>query len=284
MTPRMINAAAASSRRNDEAGGVSRQLGFTTLGRSPIRLSFGSRRITSRDLQIVEVAPELLQEDVPEPGGVASDVSLLRGFKATIPSASRGKMRRRQARNVDTALMGLKNLGNNVQGLLEEDDDIAAAEVGEDDVVLVGKTKGKWKPKRRGRQSLGAGISFGKEELERQVDEIIRDKENLHVRRVSTNFLLLGLLFTVLKALIGSEISEITHKITALDTIRNRLEQDLLKLREDELELDDERKWKTCYSSDYDNVCICKSKVCGNARDSSKHHFVRRLPRTRYSP
>jgi hypothetical protein len=33
---------------------------------------------------------------------------------------------------------------------------------------------------------------------------------------------------------------EITHKIAALDTTREKLEQDLLKLQEDELELDDE--------------------------------------------
>lgn len=44
-----------------------------------------------------------------------------------------------------------------------------------------------------------------------------------------------------LQSLIGSEIAEITHKIQALDDIRSKLEQDLLKLQEDELELDDER-------------------------------------------
>lgn len=42
------------------------------------------------------------------------------------------------------------------------------------------------------------------------------------------------------KSLINSEIAEITHKIEALDSIRSKLEQDLLKLQEDELELDDE--------------------------------------------
>jgi division protein 1 len=40
--------------------------------------------------------------------------------------------------------------------------------------------------------------------------------------------------------LINSEIVEITNKIEALDSIRAKLEQDLLKLQEDELELDDE--------------------------------------------
>ena len=43
--------------------------------------------------------------------------------------------------------------------------------------------------------------------------------------------------------LINNEIAEITHKIEALDTIRVKLEQDLVKLQEDELELDDERKY-----------------------------------------
>lgn len=192
MTPRMINAAASSSRRNHGAGGASRQLSFATLGRSPMHLSLGSRRVTSRDLQIVEAAPELLQEDVPEPEGVASDVSLLRGFKATIPSATKGKMRRRQARNVDVDVspLGLKKSANTVRGLLEDEDMVTAQASEGEDVVLVGKKKGKWKPKRRGRQSLSAGISFGTEELERQADEILRDKENLHVRRVSiTRFL-----------------------------------------------------------------------------------------------
>ena len=44
----------------------------------------------------------------------------------------------------------------------------------------------------------------------------------------------------VSKALLNSEIAEITHKIEALDAIRTKLEQDLLKLQEDELELEDE--------------------------------------------
>ena len=46
----------------------------------------------------------------------------------------------------------------------------------------------------------------------------------------------------ILQSLINSEIEEITHKIQALDGIRTKLERDLLKLQEDELELDDECK------------------------------------------
>lgn len=45
------------------------------------------------------------------------------------------------------------------------------------------------------------------------------------------------------QSLIHSEITEITNKIEALDDIRVKLEQDLLKLQEDDLELDDEREY-----------------------------------------
>jgi predicted transcriptional regulator len=46
-----------------------------------------------------------------------------------------------------------------------------------------------------------------------------------------------------LQSLVRSEIEEISHKIEALDAIRAKLEQNLLKLQEDELELEDERMY-----------------------------------------
>lgn len=47
--------------------------------------------------------------------------------------------------------------------------------------------------------------------------------------------------YTNSQSLINSEIAEITNKIEALDDIRAKLEQNLLKLQEDDLEIDDER-------------------------------------------
>jgi len=44
------------------------------------------------------------------------------------------------------------------------------------------------------------------------------------------------------QSLVNSEIEEITNKIVILSNIRAQLEQDLLKIQEDELELDDERE------------------------------------------
>ena len=83
---------------------------LATLGRAPMRFSFGTRRITSADLQIVEATDELLGVEIPEPDGVAAGVSLLRGFQATIPSSERSKTRRRMTRSIETPRMGLKRL------------------------------------------------------------------------------------------------------------------------------------------------------------------------------
>jgi len=154
---------------------------FATLGRAPLRLGLGSKRITSGDLQIFEAAEELLEAEVPELVGVASNVSLLRGFNATIPSAEQSKTRRRQMRNVETPRLGLKKLGMNARGLLiEEDDHEGQSVASEDDVVLVRPHAGQ----RKGRESLSAAKKLGKEELSRQSQEILRDKENIHVKRV----------------------------------------------------------------------------------------------------
>ncbi|TFK40910.1 WD40 repeat-like protein [Crucibulum laeve] len=224
----MSSAATVSSRSRASVGSSSMsssRLGFATLGRAPLRLGLGSRRITSRDLQIVEATDELLEAEVPEAEGVASSVSLLRGFNATIPSADQSRSRRRQTRSVETPRLGLKKLGMNARGLMVEDDDHEGQSIAsEEDMVLVQAEIGSRKSKKKGRESLSALKKLGDEELTRQTKEIVRDKENLHVRR----------------NLINSEIAEITHKIEALDTIRAKLEKDLLKLQEDELELDDE--------------------------------------------
>ena len=203
-------------------GGVpKRNIDFLTLGRAPMRIGLSTRRITSTDLVVAEAADELLSADVPEPAGVAANVSLLRGFQATIPSASKGKSRRRQTRNVDAPRIGLKKLGASARGLLSEvgEQEHEHESASEDDVVVV-KRRG-----RRTRESLGASVALGKEELRRQETEILLDKENIHVRRTLTL----------------SEIAEVTHKIDALDALRSQLESTLLKLREEELELDDER-------------------------------------------
>ncbi|KAJ3907063.1 WD40-repeat-containing domain protein [Lentinula edodes] len=231
MTPRMMKAASTVSSKQPRErivnSSMSRsRMDFATLGRAPLRLGLGTRRVTSRDLEIVEATEQLLHVEVPEPDGVASNVSLLRGFNATIPSAEQSKSRRRQMRSVDAPHIGLKKLGMNARGLLADEDDHEGQSVtSEDDVVIVPRSDATLrKGKRRGRESLSATKMLGKDELTRQRKEILRDKENINIKR----------------SLVNNEIMEITHKIEALDDIRTKLEQDLIKLQEDELELDDE--------------------------------------------
>ena len=181
MTPKIMSHAATVSNKSNYVKNTGRSTtDFATIARAPLRFTV-NRRITSRDLQIVEAANELLEAEVPEPEGVASNVSLLRGFNATIPSAEKGKSRRRQTRNVDTPALGLKKLGSNARGLLAEDEHEGQSVVDEDAVLVNESTP---KAKRKPRQSLNAAKILGKDELRRQRGEILKDKENLQVKRV----------------------------------------------------------------------------------------------------
>jgi division protein 1 len=122
MTPRMVHHATTRSRRG-EPSGIASKYDFATIGRAPLQLGLG-RRVTSRDLQIQESAPDLLNADIPEPEGIAQDVSLFQGFRATIPSSERNKTRRRRMRNVQFEggdELGQKRLLAEARGLLESD-------------------------------------------------------------------------------------------------------------------------------------------------------------------
>jgi hypothetical protein len=195
MTPQMItNAANASTRpRSSPTHHDDRRLDFATLGRAPLRITMGKRRITSRDLEIVEVTDELLDTHVPEPEDVAQNVSLLRGFNATMPSSGQGKERRRRVRNLDVPKASFRKLGlaSDRDYHLDEKEsegDEGRSVVSEDDVVVVGTIgrEGKSKGRRKGKGRLNLTKTLGKEELSRQKKEILRDKENIHVRRVCT--------------------------------------------------------------------------------------------------
>lgn len=184
MTPKMMAHAQTVSVRPRAIGTSSTRptLDFATIGRTPARLGLGARRTTSRELEVVETASELLTAALPDasPEEEMGKPSLLRGFEATVPSADTARQRRRATRNVDTPRLGLKRLSLGARGLIAEE-----AESEEDVVVVVAREqRGRHGRKKRGRESLSANKVFGREELERQTREIARDKENLHVRRV----------------------------------------------------------------------------------------------------
>lgn len=181
MTTKVVNAAASSSVRlpgeqGQTSASESKVVDFATLGRVPNRLSLARRRLTSRDLEVVEATPELLSTNIPSPGASAPDISLLQGFNATIPSSERGKLRRRKMRHVEIPPLGLKQMALSARGLLI--DDPRTADLGTDAVPPT-KTRTK-----QGRVSLSANVRLGRNELERQTREIRQDRENVDVRRV----------------------------------------------------------------------------------------------------
>ena len=186
MTPKMMAHAQTVSVRPRAVGVSSTRptLDFATIGRTPLRLGLGARRTTSRELEVVETASELLAAPLADasPDEEVGMPSLLRGFEATVPSADTARARRRATRNVDAPRLGLKRLSLGARGLMTEP---AADEAeSEEEVVVVSRERGRRGRKKRGRESLSANKVFGREELERQTREIARDKENLHVRRV----------------------------------------------------------------------------------------------------
>jgi division protein 1 len=185
MTPKMMAHAQTVSVRPRAIGTSSTRptLDFATIGRTPARLGLGARRTTSRELEVVETASELLAVVLPDPSPEEEmgRPSLLRGFEATVPSADTARQRRRATRNVDAPRLGLKRLSLGARGLMAEEAE------SEEDVVVVAaarEQRGRRGRKKRGRESLSANKVFGREELKRQTREIARDKENLHVRRV----------------------------------------------------------------------------------------------------
>ncbi|WRT63656.1 mitochondrial division protein 1 [Kwoniella shivajii] len=232
MQPRFLNAA--------NTYGPSRSLGKppsrpNSLLRLPTSLPQGLSNIgtqqTSSSLAILEAVDRLSSLSLDNTGSGSQEEipSLIKGFKATIPSSELAKQRRRLIRgglvdqDMGSEKLGLKRLGDRARGLLtergEEEDDVSELGVGK-------------KAKRRKRQRESRRISEGRhlegklnlEDLVQQADEIQQDKENLHVRQ----------------SLIHAEILEVAAKIDVLEDIRRRLETSLLHLQEEDLELDDE--------------------------------------------
>lgn len=195
---------------------------------------------SSTGIQILERADALSRLSLDDE---APAVSLIRGFKATIPTSELSKQRRRLIRGglVDEDLggkLGLKALGDRARGLLTDGSDEVEAQH-----AAKRKDKRSRRKKLRERRSTMAHLE-GKlhlEDLLQQADEIALDKDNLAVRQVSDPPPLFesGVALTS-QSLINAEINEVSSKIEQLAEIRKRLEASLLKLQEEGLELDDE--------------------------------------------
>lgn len=194
MTPRFIASAASSSSRPSSSTALGHGLPSSSIS----KLAFPSfpRRTTSTSLQINENVPSLLSIYIPESPGPSSSstsqVSLIRGFQATVPSSEKGKERRRKVRGglatkelgVGGKGLGLKRLGMESRGLLGEEE---GASTDQEEVGLTGKERRRRKrEKALGGGKKGDGIrALGREELLKMEEEIGWDRENIVVRKVS---------------------------------------------------------------------------------------------------
>jgi len=194
MQPKFLNRPQASRPLDRPGAGAvaGRPAPPHTLLRLPTVLPGGLHKLTipqtAQSLAILESVPRLESLSIdPLPGQTPQEPapSLIRGFKATIPSSELAKQRRRIIRGglVDEDMghekIGLKRLGDRARGLLTEGGE-------SEDLGVVGQ---RGKKRRKGRHSkIGSGGLAGRihlEDLVQQADEIAQDKENLHVRTVS---------------------------------------------------------------------------------------------------
>jgi division protein 1 len=202
MTPKFISAAAASSSRNHNPYITSSSSSSSSKGLSSqlAKVAFPSfpRRSTSTSLGILEAAPLLLNQpipDVPQSSEGGGSVSFLRGFQATVPSSEKGKERRRKVRGgvADVGFVNAKKFltGGKERGLLTEDGE--AHEEGETggrggQVGMTGKERRRRKREKAEREGGKGGANLSKEELMRMQEEIGWDRENLVVRKVGFRY------------------------------------------------------------------------------------------------
>lgn len=283
LRPRVLQAAAAASASLARTPYDSTVAAALVLGRStpgfrltnPVRSLLRFRAlvkngpITASELQLAETSNQILlsaalDENLDwEPSGVAADVSLLRGFQATLPSALEGRTRRRKARGREAPHMGLLAMGNSARGLLTD-----LPEPHHPAANSTPSTKDIRKVRRANTRKRD--IPLGVEELQAQLDEILLDKKNLTVRRVRSVFSLSLSLFSFVSVghsfvsvggavefnvdpdcacllalsqrLLSDDVDTITAKIQELEQARKNLQRGLLGLQEEELELNDEQK------------------------------------------
>jgi division protein 1 len=147
--------------------------------------------VTATSLAILENAEPLARLALDEAAldGAGDDqVSLIRGFRATIPSSELSKQRRRMLRGeiIDGEIgatdgkLGLKQLGERARGLLTEGGEDAAAS----SQLAIGRKSRRRKKKRESRRHSTGETKLHLEDLLQQADEIAQDKENLRIRQV----------------------------------------------------------------------------------------------------
>ena len=233
------------------------------------RLGWPGKEQSSNQIYIRERIEDLLRMEVPpapfdlSPSNPATTparlefpspdtaVPLIRGFHATAPSASLARTERRKQRAGlgEKALglegpLGLKAKVDQARGML------GGPEEGEEG-LSIGRKAGVKKVRKKGRKGLddGPAVEQSVDELEKEASAVEDDMANVAVRRVSPAAARGSHLAAVLtahtsylQAVLNGQIGEVEQKIAELDAIRDGMKRGLLGLREEELELEDERK------------------------------------------
>lgn len=173
------------------------------------------------------------------------------GFKATIPTSREAKVERRKRRALvsekrlglgNGERMGLREKGERARGLLGGSD-VIEEEQGEEEELRIGRTS---TPRRKGTSSKELALSKvgsgedktptpTRSDLEKDLKAVDSDMGNVRVRR----------------SLLNGQIKDVEKKIRELEEVRDGFRKGLLGLREEELELEDERTFYLFTSSIY---------------------------------
>ncbi|KAK4056951.1 Mitochondrial fission protein [Microbotryomycetes sp. JL221] len=199
-----------------------------------------------------------------------SQVPLIRGFTATIPNAKLAKLDRRRKRAglgeqvlglEQGTKLGLRQRGDVARGLLTDGDDggetfnqslsssSSPSSLGINARASVGPKRRRKSGRRSelfttmrtmpARDGNKQGALQAVDEDEREVNDLPEQsltEMETDVRAVEVDMSNVA----VRRALLNSQVADVDVKIAALDAVRQSLRQDLLSLREEELELEDE--------------------------------------------
>jgi len=164
------------------------------------------------------------------------------GFKATIPTSRESKLERRKRRAVvsekrlglgNGERLGLREKGERARGLLGGPQEVIEEEEEEGEELRIGRGS---TPRRKGTNKEVTALSKVGEEkvtvptrndLEKDLKAVDSDMGNVRVRR----------------SLLNGQIRDVEKKIRELEEVRDGFRKGLLGLREEELELEDERAY-----------------------------------------
>lgn len=170
------------------------------------------------------------------------------GFKATIPTSRESKLERRKRRAVvsekrlglgNGERLGLREKGERARGLLGGPQEVIEEEEEEGEELRIGR--GSF-PRRKGTNKEVTALSKVGEEkvtvptrndLEKDLKAVDSDMGNVRVRR----------------SLLNGQIRDVEKKIRELEEVRDGFRKGLLGLREEELELEDERAYLPLFIS-----------------------------------